>query len=110
RAAAASPAAAARCVELEIRTLLVFLRLVIAGLDPAIHPFTKDFCVEDGPARQARGGRQDMQREPRERNTHHDASLCEAASAAMRRSSKRCSLPVCVRGSWLTYSMVRGYL
>src|SRR5262249_28749810 len=43
-------------------------------------------------------------------NRRHDASLCEAASAAMRRSSKRCSLPVCVRGNWVTYSMVRGYL
>src|SRR5260370_42031662 len=40
----------------------------------------------------------------------YDASLCAAASAAMRRSSKRCSLPVCVRGDWGTYAMVRGCL
>src|SRR5262245_65354864 len=40
----------------------------------------------------------------------YDASLCDAASAAMRRSSKRCSLPVWVRGNWVTYSIARGYL
>src|SRR5215472_16471455 len=28
---------------------------VIAGLDPAIHPFRKESCEEDGPAGQARG-------------------------------------------------------
>src|SRR5262249_46099204 len=39
-----------------------------------------------------------------------DASWCGAASRARRRSSKRCSLPVWVRGSAATYSMARGYL
>ena len=40
----------------------------------------------------------------------HEASCCEAGSPAMRRSSKRCSLPVWVRGNAATYSMARGYL
>src|SRR5262249_55826078 len=39
----------------------------------------------------------------------HDASFCGPCCAS-RRSSKRWSLPVCVRGNAVTYSMARGYL
>src|SRR5215831_7606642 len=44
------------------------------------------------------------------RDRSYDASLWAAPSAARRRSSKRCNLPVCVFGNSARNSIARGYL
>src|SRR5690606_15005994 len=55
------------------------------------------------------GPPQSSARSSRSRRWSYDASFCEA-SAAILRSSNRCSFPVWVRGRLVTYSIARGYL